>query len=167
MAVATEVRIFAEGSLRWIRYSAGALGTWTTASGANGVSSSGAVAFVQAGTTMSSAQTINTIPDRGIPNHHKRADRQPITLSITYLEGITANNPAIHVSAIPGASVPLLNFEVKSTQPELGAGTAEYYQFHGCALTEDSWTDAEDGNKKQQSFVALSMVGPTASGYLG
>jgi len=163
----SEVRTFFEGTLRWIRYSAGTLGTWTTASGAQGVSSSGAVAFVQVGTRIVSAQDIATIMDRGVPQHHKQGAQQPIDITITYLEGITANNPALFLSGIAGASQSLMTFELKQTVTELAAASALYTQFHGCALIHDNWTDANDGNPKEQQWRALSMLGPTGSGYLG
>lgn len=163
----SEARTQLEGALYWIRFSAGTLGAWSTASGAEGVSSSGAVGYVQVGLSWSSAEDVNTIMNRGIPQHHKAGPRQPIGLTVEFLQAITANNPALYVSGVEGASKPGMTFELKHTMDELQGGTAEYYQFHGAALISDDWTDAEEGNSFRQEWRALTMIGPSGSGYLG
>ncbi len=162
MAGPHEVRVFAEGALRWAQAS-GTGGAWATASGA----STALVGFVQAGFSNTSAQRAVTITDRGIPKHHKVIGREPVTLTLEFLQAVTANDPAISVATSLGASTPMLHFELKSDSVELGAGSATYRQFRYAVLTDNQWTEGEEGNVARQTWVALEMNGPTASGYLG
>jgi hypothetical protein len=159
MAGSTEVRVFAEGSLRFVAASA-PNGGWITAS----APASALVGFVQAGTQAPSAQTVLTIYDRGVPNHHKVTRKEAHEFTFTFQEAVTANDPALRVATAGGATVPLLHFELKSKAAE--DGSAIYYQLHHCSLVSNNWTEGEDGNNRQQTWRALSYVGPTASGYL-
>ena len=159
----SETRTFFEGALRWIQAS----GTATTAMVTASAAPSALVGYVQAGVKFASARTVTTIMDRGVPMHHKWAGDTPPELTFTVLAGITANNPALRVGTASGASMPLLHFEIKSDAPEQGSGSALYYQFRNCTLVSDGWTEAEQGNQIAQTWRAISMFGPTASGYLG
>jgi hypothetical protein len=58
----------------------------------------------------------------------------------------------------------MMHFELKSKAPE--DTSALWRQFHHCVLMSDGWKEAEDGNVKTQTWQALSMNGPTGSGYL-
>lgn len=158
----TEVRVQAEGTLRWAGASA-PNGGWITAM--TPVSSSGAVGFVQAGMSHQSATKRVTVSDRGVPNHHKNIGREPGEVTFTFLEAITANNPALYKTTAGGASLPLVHFEHKATAAE--DGSAIYRQYHHCTLISDGWTEQEEGNAYQQTWRFLSMNGPTASGYMG
>jgi hypothetical protein len=157
--MAREARIFAEGSLRWVQ-SSGTGAAWGTAS----APASALVGFVQAGTTYSSAQTVVTVAERGRPHHHKIAGWEPIEVQFTYLQAVTANiaNPA----TASGVSTPQVHLELRAQDNEVAAASAQYYQMHNCVLMSRGWTEGEDGNQYQETWRALGMVGPTASGYL-
>jgi hypothetical protein len=157
-----EVRVMAEGTLRWVAASASG-GGWVTASAP--VSSNGPVGFIQAGMSHTSATKRAPISDRGVPSHHKNIGREFGELTITFLEAITANNPALFKTTAGGASLPLIHIEHKATATE--DGSAIYRQYHHCTLLDDKWTEGEEGNQAAQTWRFLSMNGPTASGYLG
>lgn len=157
-----EVRVQAEGTLRWVGASASG-GGWLTASAA--VSSNGPVAYVQAGMGHQSATKRLTVMDRGIPSHHKNIGREAGEVTFTFLEAISANNPALYKTTAGGASLPLVHFEHKATAAE--DGSALYRHYHHCTLLTDGWTENEDGNAYQQTWRFLTMNGPTASGYMG
>lgn len=153
-----EARIFAEGALRWVQ--ASGTGGWNTAS----APATALCGFVQVGTNFNSAANLITVMERGIPHHHKRAGSEPIELTITYLQAVTANmaNPA----TASGVSTPQVHFELRHQDNEVAAASAQYFQFHNCAIVSRGWTEAEEGNNFQETWRALAMVGPTASGYL-
>ena len=44
--------------------------------------------------------------------------------------------------------------------------TAQYFQFHNCVKVTEGWTEGENGNQWQETWRALSMTGPTGSGYI-
>lgn len=159
MAGSTEVRVFAEGSLRWAAASASG-GAWATASAAP----TALVGFVQAGMAAPSAQRVTTIMERGVPSHHKVIGKDAGEIVFTIQEAVTANDPALRVATAGGATVPLMHFELKSKAAE--DASALYYQFLHCALVSNNWTEGEEGNTRQQTWRYLSYVGPTASGYL-
>jgi len=153
-----EIRVFAEGALRWVQ--ASGAGGWATASAPQ----SALVGFVQAGLKANSAANIATVKDRGVPSHHKKIGFEPIEVQFTYLAGITANmaNPA----TASGASTRQVHLELRSQVDELAAGSAQYYQFMNGALLTRNFTEAENGNNLQETWRFLSMTGPTASGYI-
>jgi hypothetical protein len=158
-----EVRVFSEGALRWVQASgATANPDWVTASAAP----TALVGFVQVGTRETSGQTVTTIANRGIPDHHKVTQKDPIELQITFLEAVTANNPALVMLTASGTTVPMVHMELKSDTKEVGATSAIYRQYHFCALVTNQWSEADEGNQCQQTWRALKMVGPTASGYI-
>lgn len=158
-----EARILAEGSLRWVVPS-GTGQAWSTASAAP----TGLVGFVQAGLAFTRARSVVGISERGTPDHLKQAARNFVDLNFTFLQAVTANYPPTSTTAA-GASLPLLHMELKHNTPELGASigaTAQYHQFIFGAFVSDQFTEAEDGNKYQQTWRFVNVQGPTASGYL-
>lgn len=157
--MAREARTFAEGSLRWVQ--ASGTGGWATAS----APISALVGFVQAGLGFQSARNMVTIMERGVPHHHKFVSQEPPQITFTYLQAVTANfaNPA----TASGVSTPQVHFELRHTDTETPAQTAQYFQFHNGVLLSRNPTEGENGNTIQETWKFLSMVGPTASGWLG
>lgn len=162
MAGPHEVRVFAEGALRWVQAS-GTGGAWATASGA----ATALVGYVQAGMSQSSANRVITITDRGVPKHHKEIGREPIELTLEFLQAVTANDPALSVATSEGASTKMMHMELKSDSVELGGGSATYRQFRYGVLSDNQWTEQEEGNVARQTWIFLEMNGPTGSGYIG
>lgn len=156
--MSNEVRTFAEGTLRWVQASGRA--NWATAS----APVSAMVGFVKVGASFNSARVVNTVMDRGIPNHHKFASETPIEVKFTYLQAVTANfcNPATG----SGVSTPQAHFEVRIQDNEVAAASAQYYQFTNGILITRGWTEGEAGDEMAETWRFLDMVGPTASGYL-
>ncbi len=154
--MANEVRVHAEGSLRWVQ--ASATTGWRTASAPQ----SGILAFTEK-VSHESGRTLTVIKDRGIPNHFKETERNEIKIDVDVLW--TGALPTAASGA--GVTVPLYHLELRASAEELGAGSAWYYQYHGVA-PESIKVDPsnKDGGKVTLSFKALSMNGPTASGYL-
>jgi len=152
-----ETRTLREGTLRWVVCSGSGL-TWATAS----APASGLIGYVT-NMTYNSAQTVETIMDRGTPTHHKVTDKQQITISWDLQWGITGDYPTFLSGS--GASVPMILLEHKATAPEAGAGV--YTQFHGVALEGVNWTEGSPTDTQTWNCRALAMNGPTASGYLG
>lgn len=156
--MAREVRVFAEGALRWVQ--ASGTGAWNTASAA----ATGLMGFVQAGTQFGSAATVVTVTDRGTPHHHKAIGVDPVEVQFTYLQAVTANmaNPA----QASGVSTKQAHFELRYQDNEVAAGSAQYFQFMNGALLSRGWTEGENGNAFAETWRFLSMTGPTASGYI-
>ena len=151
-----EVRIQAEGSLRFVQAS-GSGRTWATAS----APASGLIAYVQSFSYDSAAKFVQ-IMERGIPDHHKLTERTPIKITFDCLQ--TGTFPTAATSQ--GASVQMWHLEFRASAPEMGGGTGFYNQFHGCPIESIKISEEKEGNKISVSVVALSMTGPTASGYL-
>lgn len=156
--MAREARTFAEGSLRWVQ--ASGTGGWNTAS----APISALVGFVQAGTTINSARDYTTVMERGIPHHHKFLSEAPIELQFTYLQAVTANiaKPA----TASGVSTPQVHIQIRSQDNEIAAGSAQYWLATNGVLLSQAWAEAEGGNTLQETWRFLSVIGPTASGYL-
>lgn len=153
----SEVRNRIEGELRWVQAS-GSGTAWATAS----APSSGLVGFVT-NFTFTSAATVATIMERGVPNHNKMVSKQPINVSITH--NWTGTN-AIPASG-SGASVPMFHYELKYRQPEKG-NTGIYYQFYGVPVPSIQFTEGDEANTIALTLSnVLAMNGPTGSGYLG
>ncbi len=151
-----EARIMAEGTLRSVQAS-GSGRTWATAAAAP----TSLLGYVQS-FSYSSAQTISTIMERGVPDHHKVTNKERITVDIEYIW----TGSALNFLTSSGTTVPLVHLEHRASAAELGAATAFYHQFHGCALMNRTITEAAEGNRVREQYVALAMNGPTASGYL-
>ena len=156
--MAREVRIFAEGALRWAQ--ASGTGGWATAS----APATALVGFVQAGVGFSSARRVITVMDRGTPHHHKNQGPDPIEVTFTYMQAVTANmaNPA----TASGVSTPQVHMELRQQDNEIAAASAQYFQMMNGILVSRGWTEGEDGNQFSETWRFLSMTGPTASGYL-
>ena len=152
-----EVRVQAEGTVWWVQAS-GSGRTWATATGP----ASGLVGFVKS-LSFTSAQTIVTMMERGQPDHHKITQKTPPEITMEFLWTGSFLTPTATGS---GASLPMFHLEFRASAVERGAGTGEYFQFHGCALTDNRVTEQEDGNRVSLTFRALAMNGPTASGYI-
>lgn len=152
-----EVRVKAEGTLRWVQAS-GSGRTWATAS----APASGVVGFVQS-FSFTSAQTVQTMVERGRPDHHKLVGFSPIDVSLEFL---WTGNFLAPTATGSGASLPMFHMEFRASAVERGAGTGEYFQFHGCALVDNRVTENDDGNRVALTYRALAMTGPTASGFL-
>ena len=152
-----EVRVLAEGSLRWVQSSGSAL-TWQTAS----APISGLLGFVQAGLSFNDInREYATVMDRGVPSHHKLVRTNPIEVTFTVLQGITADYPVLATAS--GHTVIEANLEFKMLGPEQ---SAQYYQFHKAVLVTRTLTEQDEGNQLAWTWRALSAIGPTASGYL-
>ena len=156
--MAREVRIYAEGALRWAQ--ASGTGGWNTAS----APATALVGFVQAGVAFNSAANMLTVKDRGVPHHHKKLGAEPVTVDFTYLQAVTANmaNPA----TASGVSTKQIHMELRYQDDEVAAASAQYYQFMNGVLLSRGWTEGENGNAFKESWSFLSMTGPTASGYI-
>lgn len=153
---ASEVRVQLEGTLWWVRGS-GSGNIWATAS----APVSGLAGYVQS-FSFTSALTLATMSDRGIPTHHKIASKQPIQVTFQCLW------TGVHPSAVSGsgASVPFDHLEFKALVPEDTAIRGAFYQFMGFARQQLQFTEQAQGDTIQFQGMALGMVGPTASGYL-
>lgn len=152
-----EVRVQLEGSFRVVQGS-GSGATWATAS----APPSGLLAYVQS-FNFTSAQTVTTITERGIPSHHKITQKAPINLTVNALW--TGGMPTALTAS--GATVPLYHGEFRASAAEIGNGnTGFYYQFFGLALQSVQLTEQSNGDTLALQYMALGMVGPTGSGYL-
>lgn len=152
-----EVRNMREGSLAWIqaKYSANANGerVYATAVGAQ----SGLVGFVDS-FTFGSAQTMQVQSERGTPNHTKKVDDQPISVTVG-LRWTAFRPPAWGITGGgAGATVPECNLEFRQRAPEIGPGSAFYHRLIGVPmLMSDQFTEGAQQNTKQLTVHALAM----------
>lgn len=151
-----EVRTFAEGTLRAVQAS-GSGRTWATAS----APTSALFGYVQEGFTFTSGRTVQTIMERGVPDHHKITQREVINGSFTMQWTGAVPLPG----TASGASVPMWHLEHKALTPEAGSGSAVYTQIHGAVIQSIGFTEGSP-DTLNISFVALATNGPTGSGYL-
>lgn len=152
-----EVRVAAEGSLRYVQAS-GSGRTWATASAA----ATGYLGYVQS-FTFTSGTNLVTIMDRGNPDHHKQTMKNPIDITVQY----QWTGGFFDAGSGSGASVPMLHLEFRAARPEVGDGSsAFYYQFHGVARINNQVTEQQDGDTINITYRALAMNGPTGSGYI-
>ena len=158
MAPNPEIRTHPEGEFRWVQ--ASGTGGWQTASAAV----TALVGYVQAGLGWDQVVNYTTIMDRGYPVHHKFANEQPSEVTFTVLFGVTANIPTPATAS--GASVPEIHCELKMRQSEIATASGIYYQFRNCVILRKPFSEAEAGNTLGFTLRALSVNGPTASGYL-
>lgn len=159
-----EVRILAEGTLRGVQAS-GSGRTWATAASPP----SALYGFVQNGMSVTSAQTVTTIMERGIPDHHKISEKAPIKVTVSQLISyVTGQQTPFVILTASGTTVPLQHLEWRVSAAEIGAGngTAMYYEFLGVAPESFKISEDSKGNKMDYSFTCLAMVGPTGSGFL-
>jgi hypothetical protein len=151
-----EVRVMAEGTLRFVQAS-GSGSTWATAS----APVSGLVAYVQSFSHTSAANIVQ-IAERGIPDHHKFAGRSPIDVTFACLW----TGAFTGMLTASGSTMPMMHLEHRASAAELGTTSAFYHQYHGAVLTNIGYTEAAEGNSISLTFRALAMNGPTASGYI-
>jgi hypothetical protein len=151
-----EIRNLIEGTLWWVQASGSGV-AWATAS----APTSGLIGYVTT-MTYTSAQTLETVMNRGTPTHHKVVDKQQIAITFDLQWGVTGDYPTF--SSGSGASVPMIHLEHKATAPE--ATDAIWTQFHGVALESIAWTEAAPLDTQTWTMRALAMNGPTASGYV-
>lgn len=143
----TEVYNMREGSLSWVSASGNSSSWATAASSPSGT----AVAYVT-DFNYTSAQTINTVPDRGTPNHHKTVSLSPLNVTVNYLYTGDAGIPNYPV-----------HIEIKWTNGDASA----FHQLHSCFKTQKQFNEAAEANNFSDTFVALGAIEATASGYLG
>ena len=157
-----EIRNLKEGTLRWVQ--ASGVGTaWSTASAPK----SGLLGYVQPGMSFSYGNEFAQIFNRGVVQHNKLIRVIPPNGSFTILEGVTGDWPDGQIATASGATVPMIHLEYKSLYTELGAGSGYYYQLMGVPFPGSiTMTEADEGNTRAYTFMALSANGPTASGYL-
>lgn len=142
----TDVFNQSEGSLSWVSASGNSNAWLTAASSPSGT----AVAFVT-DFNFTSAQTINTVMNRGTPNHHKTTSRQPLNVSLSYL----------YTGAVGVPNYPV-HLELKSTQ----GTTSAFHIFLNCIKTQKQFNEAAESDNFADTFVALGCIESTASGYL-
>lgn len=156
----TEIRTFAEGSLRWAQAS-GTGSTWVTAAAAP----TGLVGYVEVGLSFTQTQNKALIKERGFPNHWKSIGEEAATVKFKILQGNTAQYPPTSVTA-GGASLPMVHFELKYNVPELGGPTAQFYQFVNGVIMPNTVTEGEQGNSLDQTWSFIKVIGPASTGYL-
>jgi hypothetical protein len=157
-----EVRTLPEGTLRGVQASGSGL-TWATAS----APASGLFGFVQNGMSITSAQTVTQIMDRGIPVMNKITEKAGIKVTVSQLVSYqTGQATPFTILTASGSTVPMQHLEWKQAASEQGAGSGMYYQFYGVATESLKLTEDSKGNKYDFSFVCLGYTGPTASGFL-
>lgn len=158
-----EVRIALEGTLRGVQAS-GSGRTWATAA----TPPSALYGFVQNGVSVTSGQTVTTIMERGVPDHHKITEKAPIKVTVSQLiNHNTGSQTPFPILTASGTTVPMQHLEWRVSAAEIGNGTTGmYYQFMGVAPESFKITEDGKGNKLDYSFVCLAMIGPTGSGYL-
>lgn len=165
-----EVRTMAEGTLRWVQAGSGTGGAvgngWITASGA----ATGVIGYVQAGLGFEQAFQAFTVMDRGTAQHHKVTQINPIEVDFTVLLGVTADYPPFATAS--GFTTPQVHLEWKLHMPEVAGkampftGTGIYYQFPNAVLLSRRPGEAENGDTVAFKYRALTVTGPTGSGYL-
>ena len=155
-----EARVFAEGSLRWA-VASGTGVAWVTASGG----ATGLVGYLDAGATFTRTENKVLIKNRGVPDHWKHIGHEAGMLKFKFLQANTAQYPPTSTTA-PGASLPMVHFELKHAIPELGGPTAQYHQFINCVPMPTVLSEAEQGNAYDQTWSCIAVIGPSITGYL-
>lgn len=178
----SEVRVWAEGTLRWVEASGGQTAAsatgWVTASKVltgTGTAAwaplSGLLGFVLPGMTFNQPREYATVEDRGTPTMHKWTRISPPEITVRILEAVTGDwptgNTAIGPSSLGLADVPSFNFEWRQAIPATESNlTGIYYQMHGVKIVDRQRTEQPEGNVLELRMRALAVNGPTASGYL-
>lgn len=158
----SEIRTMIEGAFSLVQASAsggGASGARVWGTGSAPPSALNVAYVTQMGFT--SARTLNTMSNRGLPTHHKNGGAQPIQVNLT----LKWTGQWTGFATASGATMPMAHGELKVANAEEG-GTGRYYQFHGIAIQQEQFTEADDGDTLALSFIALGINGPTGSGYL-
>lgn len=153
----SEVRTFPEGTLRVVQAS-GSGRSWATA--ASPVSA--LIGYVQAGFNITSARTVNTIMERGLPDHHKFGEAAPPEWTFSFKQ--TGTIPSSLTAS--GASVPMWHVEHRASAVENGPATGVFNQLHGGVVINLGWTENPDGNVFSMTLRGLAQVLATGSGWL-
>lgn len=153
----SEARTLAEGTLRIVQAS-GSGRVWATAA----TPVSALLGYVRPGMSITSARTINTIMERGYPDHHKFGEATPPEWTFSFLQ--TGTIPTGVTGA--GASVPMWHVEHRASAPENGVATGIFNQLHGAVIVNLGWTENADGNVFSMTLRGLAQVLATGSGYL-
>lgn len=176
-----EVRVWREGTLRWVEASAGpgisATGWVTGAAVATATSTaawgalSGLIGFVQPGFTFNYPREFSTPEDRGTPVMHKWARVPVVEATFRVLDGITGDwptgNTAIGPSALGLTNPPQFHFEFREQIPAVESNlTGIYYQLMGARILDRVHTEQAEGNMVEFRVRAMAVQGPTGSGYL-
>lgn len=176
-----EIRVWGEGTLRWVEASAatGVSATgWVTASAvptgtgtAAWAALSGLIGLVQPGQTITKPKEYAVIEDRGIPSMHKLVRHPAVDLTFSVLEGVTGDwptgNTAIGPSALGLTEPPAFNFEWKQSVPATESNIGGiYYQVHQARIVDRQHTENAEGNVLQFTVRGLAQKGPTGAGYL-
>lgn len=159
-----EVRVMAEGTLRGVQAS-GSGRTWATAASPP----SALYGFIQNGMSITSAQTVTQIMERGTPDHNKITEKAGIKITVSQLHTYVTGQPTpFTILTASGTTVPMQHLEWRVSAAEIGAGagTGIYYQFYGVATESIKIGEDSKGNKLDYSFVCLGYTGPTGSGFL-
>lgn len=161
-----ETRILSEGSLRWVQAGSGTGATvttgWITASAA----ATGLFGFVRAGMAFAQQQNYQDVKDRGIVKYFKLIDQNVGTLSLKLGYGVTADYPPTAATA-SGFSTQQIHLQWKADTREVGGGwTGLYYLFTNCVNMGPRVTEGDNEDTMDFDFRFVTMVGPTASGYL-
>lgn len=148
-----------EGSLVWVQASAPASTAWNTAS----APASGVLGFVES-FSLSSARTVATQMDRGLPKHHKEASREAPELQVTY----RWTGYGIGIVSADGATMQMANLEFRGAQAHLGTTpTGRYFQFYGAALVSRNWSEGAEFDQVQETWRLLGYSGENATGFMG
>ena len=159
----SEVFVRAEGGLSMVQASASGGGASGARAWATGSAPPSALNFAYVDSfSFTSAQQIATIRNRALPTHHKQTMLDPISLNFT-LKWTGAFTAVLSAS---GATMPLAHLEFKASEPLVAAASGRYYQFMGVAITQQQFTEADDGDTIQFTCVALGMSGANPSGFL-
>lgn len=157
MAV-NEVTVPREGTLWWVEASGTARGAWSTGT----TPPSGLIGIFDS-FTYKSAQDIETIYNRGMPDHDKITKNNRVDLSVNLL--VTGGTPPKPTNNY-GATVPAYHLQARYSAEHKGAGSAHYMMFMGVPFESIDFSEGEKANTYKISTHALGMIGPTASGYI-
>lgn len=155
-----ETRTMIEGNVRWVQAS-GNGSAWVTASAAP----TGLLGFVTNMQWGIRQQEHIAIMNRGQFSHWKAGDKGVLAGSFDLIYGITAEYPPTAVTA-GGASLPIIHLEHKMLASEVGATSGVYHIFAGVVIDSVQITEGKP-NSMTFNFQAATVIGPTASGYLG
>jgi hypothetical protein len=161
---ANEVRIAAEGELRFVQAS-GFSGTWTTAAAA----ATRLLAFAEELRMNLVPPAMAWVRDRGVLSHAKRTnDGGPYEFEVrcNVVNTATLLSVVDGIGTASGVSVKKVHIEYKSKTNEDPTISAVWSMGHHCVLRDHGFEEGEDGNKYRLRFECQSAVHPTASGYL-
>ena len=160
---ANEVRIAAEGELRFVQAS-GFTGIFNTASAAAGK----LAAFCEEVRGTFTPPEMTWMRDRGVLSHPKRVNDggpYPVEFRCSVVNTGTLLTLVQGLGTASGASVIKVHAEIKSRTLEDATLTAVYYQFHHGVLRDNTFEEG-DPNVYRLRYEFWSATLATASGYL-